>query len=341
VEEQTIKVPFFRLGRWKHPVYGELEGTQEKFNTIIENFRKNVLGRPPYIRLGHTRDNAATFGDTPAEAWIHDIVQEGPVLYALAHPTGEDIVKAIREKRYRFASPEYQEHYTNKETGKQTGPTLMAIGLTNEPFLTRLPDTVALAENPDELYLDCEFEKEEKQVDENALIKKFSDVLNSFVEKLKTAVPGTAALTDEDRTKLSEVETVKTQLTQTQEQLKLTEARIMAAENAAWTAQVESRLEALVAKGIPPAMCEQAKAILLTAPTAGTTMIKLADGKEISLAEQVYAALEALPEEHRIKMAQIGRQEPLADSPEALKKLADEDVLAMGGKVNEDGTYVL
>lgn len=338
--DRTIKVPFFRLGKWTHPAYGELEGTQEKFDAIKENFRRNVLGRPPYIRLGHTKDNAATFGDAPAVAWVHDIIQEGPVLYALAHPTGEEIVTAIKEKRYRFASPEYQEAYINKETGENVGPTLLAIGLTNEPFLTRLPDTVALAENPDAIYLDCTYIKEEKTVDENTLVKKLSEALNSFVEKLKTAVPGTA-LSDEDRKKLSEVEAIKTQLDQTQEQLKLAETKIAAAEQAAWTAQVEKRLAELVAKGIPPVMCEQAKSILLAFPASSTPTIKLADGKEISLAEQIYTALEAMPEEHRIKMAQLGIQEPPVDSPEEIKKLADEDVRALGGKVNEDGTYVL
>lgn len=335
-----IKIPFFRLGKWRHPEYGELVGTQEKFDTIISNFKSNVLGRPPYIRLGHDKAEAATFGDAPAEAWVHDIVQEGPVLYALAHPTGPAIVDAIRSKRYRFASAEYQEDYTDKETGVKAGPTLLAIGLTNEPFLTRLPDTVALAENPDAIYLDCIYTKEDKTVDENTLVKKFSEALNGFVEKLKNAIPETT-LTDEERNKLTDVDAMKTQLTQTQEQLKLAEARITAAEQTAWNAQVEKRLAEMVAKGIPPVMCEQAKSILLATPTAGTTMIKLADGKEISLAEQIYAALEAMPEEHRIKMAQIGIQESPVDSPEAVKKLADEDVLAMGGKVNEDGSYVL
>ncbi len=338
--DKTIKVPFFRLGKWKHPGYGPLEGTQEKFDSIISNFKKNVLGRPPYIRLGHSKDGAPTFGDAPAEAWVYDIVQEGPVLYALAHPTGEAIVTAIRDKRYRFASPEYQENYVNKETGAQAGPALMAIGLTNEPFLTRLPDTVALAEHPNELYLDYECEKEEVKEVDDTLLKKFSEILTKFVESMK-AVPAAVGLTDDERKKLSDVDTLKIQLTAAQEKLTLAESRITAAENSAWTAKVESRLAELVAKGIPPAMCEQVKSILLASPEAETTMIKLADNKEISLAEQMYAALEAMPEEHRIKMAQIGKQEEPVDSPEAIKKLADEDVIAMGGKVNEDGTYVL
>ncbi len=340
MDDKTIKVPFFRLGNWRHPVYGPLEGTQEKFDAIISNFKKNVLGRPPYIRLGHSKDSAPTFGDAPAEAWVYDVIQEGPVLYALAHATGQEIITAIKDKRYRFASPEYQENYVSKETGTPSGPTLMAIGLTNEPFLTKLPDTVALADHPNELYLDYECEKEEVNNVDETLIQKLSEVFTKFVESMK-ALPAAVGLTDDERQKLSELDTLKTQLSATQEQLKLAETRIGTAENTAWTEKVERRMADLVSQGIPPVMCDQVKSILLASPEAETTMIKLADDKEISLAEQMYAALEALPQEQRIQMAQFGRQEEPADSPEAIKKLADEDVIAMGGKVNADGTYVL
>jgi len=348
-DNSTIKVPFFRLGIWKHPQYGELQGTQEKFDAMINNFRRNVAGRPPFIRLGHTNEGAPTFGDTPAEAWVYDIVQEGPVLFALAHPTSDEIVQAIRAKRYRFASPEYQEDYTQKETGAKVGPTLLAIGLTNEPFLTRLPDTVALAERPDDIYLDC-CDIETKEVNkvtqaEDNIMKKLADAFNRFLDVLK-ATPakddGGGGMTDAERQKLAEVDTVKTQLAATQEALKLAEGRISTAENTAWSSQVERRLADLVAKGIPPIMCEQVKSILLAYPAAETTMIKLADGKEISQAEQMYATLEAMPEEQRIKMAQLGSQETIdPQSPEAIKKLCEEDVKAMGGKITEDGKYIL
>jgi hypothetical protein len=338
VNSNVIKVPFFREGKWLHPKYGALEGTQEKFNAIIDNFHRNVAGRPPFIRLGHAKDGALTFGDAPAEAWVYDIIQEGPVLYALAHPTNENVVEAIKTKRYRFASPEYEEQYTNKENGEKVGPTLLAIGLTNEPFLTKLPDALALADNPNDIYLDYE---EVKKVDEN-IVTKLSDAFNGFIEKLKGVSPAAPALTDDERKKLSEIDAVKTQLDQAMEKIKLAEGRIKDTENVAWAAQVDNRIKDLVAQGIPPAMCLPVKTILLANPAAASTMIKLADDKEISLADQMYAALEALPPDHRIKMSQIGSQEsPEPQSQEAIKKMADEDVKAMGGKVTDDGKYIL
>lgn len=332
-----LKIPFFRLGKWQHPQYGTIEGNQGKFDSITKNFKRNVLGRPPYIRLGHIKEGAVTFGDSPAEAWVYNIVQEGDIIYALAHPTSEEIVDAVRNKRFRFASPEYQENYINKETGANEGPTLTAIGLTNEPFLTRLPDTVALAEQPLSIYLDF---KEVKEPMENEFLKKLSDAMTKFFEGFKP--PAGSGMTDEERRKLAEIDTLKVQLAETQQKLGLAETHASGAARTAWVTQVESRINALVAKGIPPVMCEQAKAFLLSSPSADTATIKLSDGKEISLADQVFSMLEALPEDHRVKMSQLGHHETSkADSPEEIKKLADEDVRAMGGKVTEDGKYIL
>lgn len=324
-EEQKLselKIPFFRLGKWRHPVYGVIQGTQEKFDAIRSNFKRNVLGRPPFVRLGHTKDEAATYGDAPAEAWVHDIIQEGDVLYALAHPTSDEIVDAVKTKRYRFASPEYQEDYIDKETGASAGPTLVAIGLTNEPFLTRLPDTVALAEQPDKIYQDYE---EVRELGDNDFIKKLTDAITKFFENFKPAQPSGGGLTDEERRKLAEIDELKTKLAQA-------ESRVAAVTGDAWKMQVESRLAALVAKGIPPVMCEQAKAILLASPGTAMTMVKLADGKEISLAEQVFATLEALPEEHRVKLAQIGKQDSTKPGVATVKEIYGDVVPELAGK---------
>lgn len=313
----NLKIPFFRLGKWKHPVYGVIEGTQEKFGKLVENFRKNVLGRPPFVRLGHDKDSAGTFGDSPAEAWVYDIIQEGDVLYALAWPTSQKVVEAVRQKRYRFASPEYAPDYTDKENGTRFGPVLEAIGLTNEPFLTRLPETVVLADPPETIYLDCEELKEvDKTMLDNELLKentsllrKLADGFTKFLESFKPGTAGTDSLSQEDRKKLSEVDELKVKLASMETELKDSKAQASQAQNTAWANQVETRLSALVATGVPPVMCEQAKTILLSNPAMGTTMIKLADNKEITLAEQIFATLDALPKEHRIKLAQGGSQE--------------------------------
>lgn len=337
-----MKIPFFRLGVWKHPKYGDLVGDQATFDGFIKNHKDNVLGRPIFVRLGHDKDSGQTFGTAPAEAWVKNIIQEGDTLYALAEPTTSGIADDVKNKRYRFASAEYDPHFINKETGQEVGPTLMAIGLTNEPFLTRLPENVILADQPDMFYLDYkEVRKvsEEKLLQENnTLLTKLADGFNKFIENFKPSP--TSGLSDEEKTKLAEIENIKVQLAATQKELSETTVKLSNTEKSAWETTVESRMKDLVNKGIPPVMCDTAKAILLANPAAATTMIKLADDKEISLAEQIFSTLEALPEAHRIKMPQVGTQEShQPGSSEEIKKLADEDVKAMGGTVTEDGKY--
>jgi len=310
---KRLKIPIFRLGKWKHPAYGTIEGTQEKFNQMMDNFRKNVLGRPPFARLGHDKDNAPTFGDAPAEAWVSDLVQEGSVLYALAWPTNAGFVEAVRNKRYRFASPEYEPDYLDKESGAKVGPVLMAIGMTNEPFLTRLPDAMVLADPPETIYLDHEEVKEQMPDDKlmqenNNLLKKLADGFNKLMESIKASPPGQSGLSDDDRQKLAEIDVLKVKLANTETDLNATKAKLNQTEQASWVTQVDARLNALVATGVPPAMCQEARTVLLASPTAATTMIKLADDKEISLAEQIYSTLDALPKEHRVKLAQLGAQ---------------------------------
>jgi len=308
---RQLKIPIFRIGNWKHPAYGVIKGTQDTFNNLIENFRKNVLGRPPFVRLGHSKDNAATFGDAVAEAWVSDLVQEGNVLYALAWPTSNDIVEAVRNKRYRFASPEYTPDYTDKELGHKVGPVLEAVGLTNEPFLTKLPETVVLADPPGTIYLDHEEVKEmpenELLKENNSLLKKLADGITKFLDKKPDHVE-TSGLTEEDRRKLAEVDAIKVELSDMKTKLSESQTKTAKAQSDAWVTQVNARLNSLVATGVPPVMCDQAKVVLLANPDMGTTMIKLADNKEISMAEQVYATLEALPKEHRIMLAQAGAQ---------------------------------
>ncbi|GBF34137.1 phage recombination related exonuclease [Desulfocucumis palustris] len=307
--EGRLKIPIFRIGSWKHPAYGVIEGTQDKFNGFIENFRKNVLGRPPFVRLGHTKDNAATFGDAPAEAWVSELMQEGNVLYALAWPTNSSIVEAVKNKRYRFASPEYNPDYLDKETGNKVGPVLEAVGLTNEPFLTRLPETVMLADPPDTIYLD--HEEVFKMPENNDAIKKLAEGFVKFFDFLKlgsAANAVSAGLSDDEKKKLAEVDEMKVKLASAEQQLKETQSKVSLAEQNAWASQVEARLTTLVAAGVPPAMCDQAKTILLANAAMGTTIIKLADNKEITMAEQVYATLDALPKEHRIQLSQMGAQ---------------------------------
>lgn len=91
-----LKIPFFRLGKWKHPLYGDLNITEQTFAEIIDNFKNNVLGRPPFVRIGHDKPGAQQFGYAPAEGWVTDIKQEGNVLYGEVTPTTPEAEENIQ-----------------------------------------------------------------------------------------------------------------------------------------------------------------------------------------------------------------------------------------------------
>lgn len=143
---EFLKLPIYRLGIWKHPLYGEINIAQNVFDSIMANFEGNQLGRPVYVKIGHQKSNAATFGDEPAEGWVKKLIQDNAILYAIAEPNNQSIIEDILKHRYRFSSAEYEPNYINKETGVNVGPTLSSIALTNEPFITGLPENMVISE---------------------------------------------------------------------------------------------------------------------------------------------------------------------------------------------------
>lgn len=346
-----LKIPFFKLGEWKHPKYGTIKGTPDKFKQFTDNFKGNVLGRQPYIRIGHDKSNSTTFGDAEAKAWVKNIIQEGDVLYALCEPCDENVENLIKSKKYRFASAEYDDNYHEKTTGKNVGTVLSAIALTNEPFLTHLPENVVLSDiNNNEFYLDFE-EREGNKMDE--FFKKLSEFFTTITAKMKLSdEPDTEHKgkkkaeeppKDEDtnakflaefetmKQKLADIEKTNTNLLNDNENIKKSNDE----------KEIEMKLSDLKLKGIPPVLCDKAKEILLAMPSSST--IKLADNSEKKLSDMVYEMLSSLPEASRVKYDQFGSQhsQKTGKEDDDYKKLADEDIKALGGKVTEDGKYIL
>ncbi|MFB6364479.1 phage protease [Paenibacillus elgii] len=343
-----LKIPVGRIGEWKHPQYGRIKMSQQTFDDIKRNFKEKTIGRDPFIRIGHAKSDDPNFGNAKAEGWITDIVQEGEFLFALADPTNPDIAEMVKTKQYRYASPEYRDNYQDKESGSFKGAVLEALALTNEPFLTQLPESRLLADPADTFYLDHEevYTMKEEQV--NQLLenqKQTNSMLSSFTAKLSewfggkkpenidpaaapaaaTAAAGPAAAVapeaNEEMKKLSD------------------QVAALQAENR--KIAVDATIASYVAKGIPPAILEQYRPILLA--DSGEKVVKLSDGNMGSVTEQIYAALEAYPEAARVKLSQMGEQAipPAAGSPEETKKLCDQDMEALGYKVDDQGRYVL
>ena len=348
-----LKIPFFRLGKWKHPVYGDITVTQDTFNQMLANFKTNVLGRPPFIRIGHDKGTAPTFGYAPAEGWITSLKQEGDVLFAEGEPTTPEAEENIRTKRYRFSSAEYNPNGVDRETGKKVGALLSAIALTNEPFLTKLPEATLLADTPDMFYLDfSEVKEDDKNMPDTevkTMLQKLSDTITHFMSSLKPPAPAQNPLPDATaqqlavmQEQLQQFSTLQTQVQQLTEANKQLAGRLGLETKSRLAAEVDKEAAAMVALGIPPVMVEQWKVLALS--DAGQITVKLADkdGKEteISQAEAMKNMLSALPAEHRIQLGQVGSQSTPQEK-EKIKLAADEDIKALGGKIDENGRYII
>ena len=324
-----LKIPFFRLGKWVHPVYGELNITQKIFDQVLVNFKSGVLGQEPFVRIGHDLPTKQVFGDTEALAWIKNIVQEGDVLVAMGEPVNEEVSQLIKEKRYRFASAEYSEHGRNRETGKDVGALLSAIALTNEPFLTKLPEATLLANGGDLFYMDY---KETGGNKMEELLKKLAESFKNFVTSSKADQEEMKKQQEAAQKQLADMQKMMT------DQVKLAEEKAKLASQARVLAEAEKTAAELVAQGIPPIMVAQWKSLAIS--EQGRTVVKLADAKgemqDTTQADAIKNMLLALPKEHRIDMSQKGTQ----SEPEDKVKLAcDADILALGGEVTADGKY--
>lgn len=328
-----LKIPFFRLGSWKHPIYGDLRITQQTFDQMLANFKAGVLGREPFIRLGHDAAGKNVFGDAEALGWVKEIRQEGDVLAAAVEPVSEAVAALIKEKRYRFASAEFTANGTDKETGQSVGALLSAIALTNEPFLTRLPEATLLADGGQLFYMDYEI-KGGTGMEE--MLKKLAETIKGFISsnqaqqsELKAAVESQQ---QEAQKQLAEMKTIM------ENQVKLAEEKAKLESQARVLAEVEKTAAALVAEGIPPVMVAQWKQLAVS--DAGQATIKLADAggqiKDTTQADAIKAMLLALPKEHRVAMEQRGTQ---SEPDDKVKLSCDADIVALGGEVTADGKY--
>lgn len=353
-----LKIPFFRLGKWKHPIYGDLNITEQTFAEIIANFKNNVLGRPPFVRIGHDKPGVQQFGYAPAEGWVTDIKQEGSVLYGEVTPTTPEAEENIRTKRYRFSSAEYSPAGVDRETGQAVGALLSAIALTNEPFLTRLPEATLLAATSEEFYMDFNDSKGdgimEKENTDEGVMKKLSDFVNGLIAKSEGTKQEPSkpskAIPEDIQQKLAALETQVGKMTEmqstidklsTQNQTLTTQIGVEAGKR--HLAEVEREAADMVSQGIPPVMVDQWKALALSVDSNKT--VKLSDDKggevQLTQAEAMKKMLLSLPAEHRIKFAQTGTQSQPKPEDE-LKLSCKDDVLAMGGAIDEKtGKYIV
>lgn len=110
--------------------------TDSYIDTLKENYKSNVLGFTPYATLGHPTDSPdpASIDGQRKRGDLEDIVVEDDIVYGV-YNINLETYNLIKNGDYEYSSPEIQQNFKDKVTGKLVGPTLLRTALTNAPFM--------------------------------------------------------------------------------------------------------------------------------------------------------------------------------------------------------------
>ena len=141
-ENPTCEIQLFKIGEWKGHPTGGFKITEEIIEKMVENYeagKRDVVVDYQHLSLDGGADDAKAAG------WTKKLINKGKDgLWAVVEWT-KKAAEMIKEKEYRYISPEFHLNYPDKETKKKQGATLLAIALTNRPFLEGMAP-VALSE---------------------------------------------------------------------------------------------------------------------------------------------------------------------------------------------------
>lgn len=136
-----------KVGEWNGHPRGPFQFTPEVFDQIVANTQQRVT--PINCDYEHQTFKSLT-GAIPSSGRILQVERRGDELWALAELT-DRAAQMVRSGEYRTCSPVIEFDATDRVTGKDIGPELLSLALTNDPFqdglhpikLTR----IAMAEN--------------------------------------------------------------------------------------------------------------------------------------------------------------------------------------------------
>jgi phage I-like protein len=116
------------LGKYKHPFFGDIDITPERVKRFADNVNNNVRG----TELDIDYDHKMTTGE--AAGWVKAADPRPTGLFLLVDWTAK-ARQSIREKAYRYFSPEFTDEWTHPKTSQKYKDVIFGGGITNRPFL--------------------------------------------------------------------------------------------------------------------------------------------------------------------------------------------------------------
>lgn len=141
----TAPTQVLMTGEWTSSKYGKIQITESDLDTMIKNFQDNNAQElcVDYQHMSSDDDPEKAI----ASGWMRKLFKKNNEeedrveLWAETEWTGP-AAERIKNKEYRYISPEFMSDYKNPDTGKKQGATLLAAALTNRPFLKGMSPVV-------------------------------------------------------------------------------------------------------------------------------------------------------------------------------------------------------
>ena len=129
-------IQIFKTGEFFNTDYGDFEITAKDLENIEQNFSEGKRPKAPTeMVVDYEHDSAHRVGPSPAAGWVRNVFRKGRNLLFATVEWTKKAAEMIKNGEYKFVSPEYHYNYVDKETKEKLGPTLLAVALTNRPFL--------------------------------------------------------------------------------------------------------------------------------------------------------------------------------------------------------------
>lgn len=131
------RVQVLRVGKFKHPKYGDFEITPKTLSEMKQNFDKRVRGIDVAFDYYHVSDEDAS-------GWVKalELSEDGKELWAVVDWTPK-ATKKLAERELRYFSPDFTFKWSEPESGKTYNNVLFGGGLTNRPFVKEMQPIVA------------------------------------------------------------------------------------------------------------------------------------------------------------------------------------------------------
>ena len=132
--DKQLRIPLAKKGKWFHDHYGTVEFSDKDFESIITNYRENVLGFDPYATYGHLDEEPGSTDSHRKRGDLKDIEVDGDVLYG-RFEVPEETYNAVKERQFEYSSGEFIRNFSDKATGNKKGTAFLRVALTNSPFI--------------------------------------------------------------------------------------------------------------------------------------------------------------------------------------------------------------